>query len=90
MFILVLSVSYTSYRFDLLFLYFHYANAFLKELLEDGNSVFECVDGSSVLVFIDFEVEAVLFKNLHWSLLGKGKEHLVYFTFASSKNFEFF
>jgi len=90
MFILVLSVSYTGYRFDLLFLYFHYANAFLKELLEDGNSVFVRVEGGSVLVFIDFEVEAVLFKNLHWSLLGKGKEHLVYFTFASSKDFEFF
>lgn len=90
MFILVLSISYTSYRFDLLFLYFHYANTFLKELLEDGDSVFECVDGGSVLVFIDFEVEAVLFKNLHWSLLGKGKEYLVYFTFASGKNLEFF
>jgi hypothetical protein len=42
------------------------------------------------LVFIDFEVEAVLFKNLHWILLGKGKEHLVYFTFASGENLEFF
>jgi hypothetical protein len=90
MFILVLSVSYPSYRFDLLFLYFHYANAFLKELLENADSVFECGNGGSVLVFIDFEVEAVLFKNLHWSLLGKREEHLVYFTFASGKDFEFF
>lgn len=86
----VLLLSRRRHVLELPLLLLHYADGLLEIMLESLDRLRVHIHLRGIALLIDFEIEAVFFEDLQWSLLWQRVEHFVDFACASNEYLEFF